>query len=305
MKKKVGYTIFAIFVLAAIWYFFIKQYDYQISFKAYHPKGLVYQTIQEWNYNKPKKDSVLITLESTPYKSIEQRFKPSKDSIVNVLWELEKVNDTTTEVTGYFKSNQSSISERTKILFTKTDFVNQNIEFAKALRTSLNFKSKIYKISGIDTMEVPAKKYVYIERKGTTESKARAMIGDNSFVMAQITKNNMKLVDFPFIQIQSWDKQTDSISFKFCFPVERKPDNLSAKLKFEERPQFKGLRIRYNGNYSKSHFAWYAYEDYFERKGERQPSILPTELFLDNPTLGGNEIEWRADILLPLTQLKQ
>jgi hypothetical protein len=305
MRKKVAYTIFTLLVAVAIWYFFVKQHDYQITFNAYHPKGFVYHTIKDWNYNKSPKDSLVKTLKGTPYQSIEQWFKPSVDSIINVEWQLEKVNDTTTEVTGYFSTDQSSIAERTKLLFKNTNFVNQNLEFAKALRAFLKAQSDYYKISSIDTIDVAAKKYLYVERKGITTRKARAMIADNSFVMAQITRNNMKLADFPFVEIQSWDKQTDSISFKFCFPVERKPDSVNRKIKYGERPEFKALRIRFNGNYSKSHFAWYAYDDYFKAQGKENPSILPTEIFLDNPSVGGNELEWRADIVLPLTQSQE
>lgn len=305
MKKKIRYTIFILLTGLVIWYFFVKQHDYQISFKAYHPKGLVYQTLHEWNYNKSRKDSVVKTLNAAPYYSVEQSFQPSKDSLVNVRWELEKVNDTTTQVTGYFTANQNSMGERIKLLFTKTDFVNKNVEFSKALRTTLQLKSRLYGISAIDTIEVPAKKYIYVERKTTTKKKARGMIADNGYMMGRITWNKLKLVDFPFIEIQSWDQETDSISLKFCFPIEQFPDSLSSKLKYEERPAFKGLRIRYNGNFSRSHFAWYAYHDYFEAQGNKQPSILPTEIYLDNPNEGGEEIKWRADVVLPLNKLQE
>jgi hypothetical protein len=305
MKKKITYATIVIFIAVAIWYFFVKQHDYQISFKAYHPTGLVYQTMQEWNYNKPKKDTVVETVNAIPYHSLEQSFVPSKDSLVHVAWELEKVNDTTTQITGYFTADESSALERAKLLFTKTDFVNQSLEFTKALRTTLQFKSKLYKIAAIDTIEVPAKKYIYVERKTTTKLKARGMIADNGYLMGRITWNKLKLVDYPFVEIQSWDQQTDSISLKFCFPIEQFPDSLSTQLKYEERAAFKGLRIRYNGNFSRSHFAWYAYDDYFKTQGKKQPSILPTEIYLDNPNEGGEEIKWRADIVLPLTQIQE
>ena len=305
MKKKIRYTILLLLAGLAVWYFFIKKHDYQIGFKAYHPKGLVYETLQEWNYNKPVKDTVIRAWHATPYDRVVQWFQPSKDSLVHIEWKLEKVNDTTTQVTGYFTVPDSSVGDRAELLFTETNFVKQSIELSKALRKTLQFKSELYKIAAIDTIEVPAKKYIYVERKTTTKKKARGMIADNGYMMGRITWNKLKLVDYPYVEIQSWDRKTDSISMKFCFPIEQLPDSLKTQLNYEERAAFKGLRIRYNGNFSRSHFAWYAYDDYFKSQGNEQPSFLPTEIYLDNPNEGGEEIKWRADVIVPLNQLQQ
>jgi len=68
--------------------------------------------------------------------------------------------------------------------------------------------------------------------------------------------------------------------------------------------QFEGgqyLKATYNGNYISSDRAWYALLDYAEQKGIEIEG-KPVEIFFNNPNMGGDELKWRADIYMPLSQ---
>ena len=59
------------------------------------------------------------------------------------------------------------------------------------------------------------------------------------------------------------------------------------------------MQIIYNGNYRKSHVAWYAYDDYFNTTGIDK-KVLPTEVFMNDPHQGGDELKWVTKVLIPL-----
>ncbi|MEO1029798.1 MAG: hypothetical protein AAFX55_00250 [Bacteroidota bacterium] len=303
MNKKMLYVITGILVMLAAWYFFVKDYDYQITFKSKNPKGFVYNNIKTWNNNRPVKDTMVKTISSIPFSEIQQKYYPAKDSTINIKWELDKINDSLTKIIGYFKSDHGGPLLRTQLLFSTPDFVKQSLDFAKGLNRRIKSRSKLYKLSDVDTIMVPSKQYVYVLCDATLQTKAKSMIANNGYVLQYLRKNNLELTDFPFVDIQSWNKQTDSIRFKFCFPIKTAHQSQESDIKFDERPQYKALRIRFNGNYSKSHMAWYAFNDYFEANHSTEQQILPTEIFLDDPNQGGEDIQWRADIVLPLNQI--
>lgn len=299
MRKKIPYVIVGILAVLGVWYFLVKDYDYQITFKSKNPKGFVYNNIKIWKNNKLLKDTTVQNISSVPYHEIQQKFYPSKDTTIYVTWELDKINDSLTKIKGYFKSDHSGPLLRTQLLFSTPDFVSQSLDFSKGLNKRIASRSKLYRLSKLDTIKVPSKRYVYVVCDATLKTKAKFMIANNGYIMSYIKKNDLELADFPFVKIQSWNKETDSIRFKFCFPIKSVHKGQDSDIKYEEVPSYEAMRIRYNGNYSTSHLAWYAYADYFEANGTEQ-NILPTEIFLDDPNQGGEDLQWRADIVLPI-----
>lgn len=59
------------------------------------------------------------------------------------------------------------------------------------------------------------------------------------------------------------------------------------------------LEAVFNGNYRSSHLAWL---DLLEKaKREKLPvEKLPLEIFYSNPRMGGDAIEWKAIVFMPL-----
>ena len=299
MARRFIYAAILLLGLLATWYFFLRAYNYRVTFKINNPKGVVYEQILRWNDLKPKSQKVVSTVNKTPFTKIEQDYRPSQDSIIGITWQLKKVNDSITKVSGYFTDKNSSFGQKAKMLFSKTDFVKRSLNFAKNLRQFIHFEIKSHKISGIDTISMPSKKALYTSVKTTTSKKAQKMIADNSFIMGYITRNNLALDGYPFVKIESWNKQNDSIDFKFCFPIKEQHLGTHNEIKYAEFEEFEAMQILFNGNYSKSHRAWYAFEDYFEENRIKR-KVLPTEVFLNDPQLGGEDINWSARILIPL-----
>ena len=67
------------------------------------------------------------------------------------------------------------------------------------------------------------------------------------------------------------------------------------------RPAKKALMAIYNGNYITSDRAWYALLDYAE-KNEIPITGLPLEIFYNNPNMGADEKNWKAEVFMPFAE---
>jgi effector-binding domain-containing protein len=130
--------------------------------------------------------------------------------------------------------------------------------------------------------------------------KAKNMLSNIATIMEYINSNEIALQGDPFLEVTSWDKQDETIKFNFCFPIE-KSDSIpkNAQLQFKTLAPFRALKAEFNGNYSISNNAWYFLLDYAERNNLNIRE-LPLELYLVDPHIGGDSMNWKALIFLPL-----
>ena len=94
--------------------------------------------------------------------------------------------------------------------------------------------------------------------------------------------------------------ENDSIQYNFCFPI-IKGDSLPTHelIKYKQYQSEKAIKAIYNGNYVTSDRAWYALLDYAERENI-EVHKTPVEFFFNNPNYGGNELQWKAEIYMPI-----
>jgi len=297
--RKIIFIITLLTLSLGLWYFLIKSEDYRVTFEVNNPKGAVYEHIINWNYEKPYNNKVLETTSKTPFTEISQIFSDKKQPELNINWRLKKKNDSTTRVIALFSGRDYDFNRRLKIIFSKTDFTNLSIDFASKLKEYIQKQNKTYHITKIDTTTFESQKYLYKTLKSPINGKARAMMFQNGSMMNYILSNNLSLDGFPFVEVTAWNKETDSIEFNFCYPITEEHISLNKAISYAEKKGFEALFIRFNGNYNKSHVGWYAFEDYFE-ENDINKDVLPIEVFLNDPQLGGNEMNWEAKILLPI-----
>ena len=94
--------------------------------------------------------------------------------------------------------------------------------------------------------------------------------------------------------------EKDSINYNFCFPI-IKSDSLPKHhlISYKQQESVKALKATYNGNYITSDRAWYALLEHAERNAIKV-SETPIEVFYNNPNFGGDELQWNAEIFMPL-----
>lgn len=301
MKKRIIlFLTFSILILCA-WYFFIKEYDYKITFKSTQAPGIIYNSLADLNDWKPQ-DSVTVTnLSKTPFTNLTQQFL-IKNKAIKIDWLISRESDSITKVTALLKDTQNGFSEKLKVPFVKTDFVNLSIETLKKIKGGLKLQQDAYKLSTISSGIIPKQYCAYVTCTTKLYNKANEMIKNNFIVMEYLTENNVKLKGFPFLEVLNWNIDESELTFNFCFPIDEAENLLpSDEIKFKHTDEKQALKIVFNGNYRISDRAWFTIMDFAERNNI-QLDLTPVEFFKNDPHSGSNELEWVAEIYMPIKE---
>lgn len=298
--KKITLFVIILFIAGLAWYLFIKEYDYQITFRAKTSSGTVYQGVRDWAGQMGGNEKIgFKELESEPFKRLVQEIN-ANDSTLQFVWHFKAVNDSLTNVKVGITDTENSVLTRLKIPFVKTWLekfsLAKIIDFKKGLEIHLkNFKVKIEGKS-----EIPEKFCAYVTITSKQSEKAMNMIAKNAVITNFLSENDLKMIDYPFLELTSWNIPNEKITYNFCFPINETdslPNNKEVKFKkISARPAIKAV---YNGNYKTSDRAWYALLEYAEQNNIKI-NETPIEFFFNNPMEGGDELTWKADIYLPI-----
>lgn len=297
--KKIVALITLVVIGIGVWYFVIKDYNYVVRFKANHNQGTVYSTINNWLLDKhPEIDSIATVSREFPDR-ITQEFY-AKDSIFKLSWHITKTTDSTSKVKLYSTDLKNTFKQNLEAVYKKNDFVARSIELAKNLNKGLVAHEKDYKTTAKEVTEFPETFCACVTAKATIFTKANSMMDHINIVMGYINRQNIELVGDPLLQVLSWDKNSEEIEYDFCFPIEFSyqlpPSN---NLTFKTVGPFKALRTDFNGNYRISDRAWYAGLNNAKKTGNSVIE-LPVEVYRNDPHVGAGELDWLAEVYLPL-----
>ncbi len=286
-------------ICLGIWYFAIKDDHYQISFTTKQPAGVVYQHILNWeSYVDTKTLKISNSLEK-PYSKIEQNIKVSDSSFL-YKWDIVKNSDGKTKVTASIKDLQNGFIQKLQTPFIKNDFVQRNIRQVKTVGDGLATKGKTFKVHGIKDSVFDGGFCIYLPIESPIKRKAATMLYNITDLMGYINDNELDLKGDPYLEVTQWNEEAGTFNYNFCFPIE-KSDSLpkTTKVLFKETPPVKGLKAEFNGNYKDSYNAWYYLLEYANTNNIKVKK-LPTEIFLNDPHSGGDALNWKALIFLPL-----
>ena len=293
--KKISAIIGFIFVGFLLWYLIIKPYDYLVTFKVKTSAGTINQTIKLWNtsianLNPVKQENIA---------NLSQQIEV-KDSIHNYKWSISPLNDSISKVNVYVTDKEHSFANRISIPFGTTDF-EKRIEYSVTdfiAKLKEHLKKIKVTVAGIDTTR--STYAAYISMKGLQIEKARGMMQNYSLLTSILSAENITMNGTPFVEITNWNTQNDSIAYNFCFPV-IKSDSLpvDSRIQYKQYNGAKALKATYNGNYITSDRAWYALVDYAENN-DIKIDKKPLEVFYSNPNFGGDELQWKAEIFMPI-----
>ncbi len=299
MRRHLFKSIFVIIAIVGVWYFFIKNHDYKITFTTPQATGTIYTNILGWNNWEPKSKKSVNTLSKIPFSKILQELIVA-DSVVEIDWIIKRKNDSTTKVTALLKDKDHSLIQKVKVPFVKTYFVNRCLTTVKKIKKELESFEETYKVSKIEKDYIPEQYCAYVTVESKLYDKANTMIKYNTVVMEYIAKNEVKLTGKPFLEVIDWNLEEDIIKFNFCFPIPKKDSfSKSQEIKIKTTEKKEALKATFNGNYRISDKAWFTIIDYAERNNI-EIEMLPTEIFYDNPHTGGNSIDWVAEVYMPL-----
>lgn len=280
-----------------LWYLIIKPYDYLVTFKVKTSAGTINQTIKLWNTSIANSNPV----KQENIANLSQQIEV-KDSIHNYKWSISSLNDSISKVNVYVTDEEHSFANRISIPFGTTDF-EKRIEYTVTdFIAKLKEHLKKIKVTVVGKDTTRSTYAAYISVKGLQIEKARGMMQNYSLLTSVLSAENIEMNGTPFVEITNWNIQNDSIAYNFCFPV-IKSDSLpiDPRIQYKQYNGVKALKATYNGNYITSDRAWYALLDYADNH-DIVVDKKPLEVFYSNPNFGGDELQWEAEIFMPVIE---
>ena len=301
MKNKKVIVIISIFILVLIWYLFIKSGDYLVTFQTKSDSTIIVEAINNWGDDLEKiKDLEVITSKDSLFSRIEQTIK-TKDSSYTIIWNIKQLNDSVSAIKVNVSEKNHSLKNRLRLLFPNAPIkkfaINSVLDFNKGFQKQL----KTFHIKANGTDNIPELYCACISESSEQKNKASKMLLMNLNLTTFIRENDLEISGRPLLQITSWDKQNEKIDFDFCFPIlkmEIMPllKNGVFYKKIDSIPAIKGT---YNGNYRYSDRTW-NYLSNYAKSINFKVQQLPTEFFFNDPQQGGNELNWKAEIFMPI-----
>ncbi len=301
-KKKIISVLVALFGIFLGWYLFIKKSDYIITFKVKTSTGVVYQGINEWVKSKAKETGETYhVLENNKFDILKYEISKDNKSMVYD-WEINSVNDSITAVKVGITEPANSFYNRISAPFLKTGFKTEQLQTIKEIKDDLNDHLSMLKVGTISEGKIEEVFVAYINLKSVLQEKAQNMIMDDPKVTGYLFKNNIKIIGKPYVEVNSWDLDTEILDFNYCFPIDKNTKYISDEfVKFKTIPSQKGLKVSYFGNFRTSDRGWFAILDY-AKKNNKQLDLRPIENYMANPFNGGDEMTWETKIIIPFLQ---
>jgi len=302
MKRKLIKIILSVIVLTLFWFLFIKKYDYQINFTVKTSPGTVFSSIlglESWTSSKKMKNIKVI--EKTAYKNIKQKIV-LKDSVYEFNWNIISLNDSITKVKVFVKDKKNRFKQRLLILVGKSDFVKKSIKFVDKFNIELLKHLEKFRVKIIGKSQLPAyQSVIYLTFSTDLPAKAHNMIENVIFLTQYMSKHHIKKTGNPFIDVTHWDVQKNIMTCEFGFPVENRsvyPKDSIVKVRYNLKA-LPALKAVYHGNYRFSDRAWFALYNYAKQHNVKVDN-KPFETYLNDPHNGGTELDWQADVYMPL-----
>lgn len=295
--KKILFFLGFVFLGYLSWYFFIKPYDYLVTLESKTFPGAVNQSIKTWditleNSSIRKSDDLLSLDQNVTY----------NDSLFLYEWRLEALNDSTTFIKVYVTDQTHSFQNRLNNLFFHTDFEKRVKNSLTDFNSNLKQHISRFKVTVIGEDQINESYCAFIRISGPQGEKAVGMMQNFGLLTSTLVEKNIELDGRPFIEVIDWDMTNDHITYDFCYPIKNKDAQFDHTLiHFREVRPRKALKAIYNGNYITSDRAWYALIDYANAQGI-DIDKKPFEVFHNNPNMGGDELQWKAEIFMPLKE---
>ena len=296
--KKTVIGILIVLLIAFVGYFIIYPYDYIIRFEANTFPGTINQSVKLWNKTAGVAGSPVV---QEDLYHLEQQVQAG-DSVHIYNWEISPLTENSSKVTVRIKDRDHSWKNKLLVPFTESEVERSGIKHVSDFVNDLQDHIDLFKVQIEGEAEMPSTFYAYVDLKTDQHGKAGGMMDTYMMLSDVLVRNNVTLNGPPMILVDQWDRKTDSLEYRFCFPIIRS-DQLPQhpNIKYNRIFPKRALKATYNGNYITSDRAWYALLDYAESEGI-EVEETPVEVFFNNPHMGGDALRWKAEVYLPLKE---
>lgn len=284
-------------IVALTYYFGFRPFEFVVKFKTATVSGDIVQTLRIWN--RSLENARIVEVDSV-FGLRQEIVLKNRSYVYN--WHFTPVNDTLTNVAIQISEPAQRLRNKLLVPFTTQPIEEDAGYIGKMFYEVMKTHLEITKVKIIG--EVSLDSSFCVCRSYTTDqiSKANAMMKDYLLISSFVDFYKFKLNGPPMVRVVEWDHQLGKLKFDFCFPIHR-PDiiPLTDSIQFRNFSQEIALKAEYHGNYITSDRAWYQLINYAKENGYKVIA-KPVEVFHDNPSLGFNEKNWKADIYLPIVK---
>jgi effector-binding domain-containing protein len=295
MKKTIVLIISIVCIGAASWYLFVKDHEFSVGYRFKTVPGDIIQTIKIWDRALDYSEVIEVDSLSSLIQIIKWEGRQ-----YTYLWNFQLQNDSITRVRVKISEKGRELQNKILIPFSKQPIEIDAEKIAYQFNDIMTEHLKItsVKVEGMDSLS----EYFCICTQLETRQieKANGMMLTFNYLTSLINKYNLKEAGKPIIDIIDWSHNNDYLKYDFCFPVI--PTKNIPQIKdvfFKSIKVDKAIKAVYNGNYITSDRAWYYLYNHAKNKSLKI-SGLPKEVFYDNPNMGLNEKNWKAEVFLPV-----
>lgn len=292
MKKTVLLILSLILVGLTIWYL-TKPYDYRVNMSVPALNGTVEQSFITWANSL---DSCTIKTSG----NIFQQKLTWEGEHYEFQWELEEPSDRKSDIAVFISSPDFDSADRIALLFSNTKLETHSTTVLSDYLSFLENHLANFKVRIADRDTLPAKFCACVETKTSQRGKAWGMMKNYPLLNGVLGDQGVVLDGRPFLAVREWDREKHTLVYDFCYPV-IESDSMPShpEMFYRNFDAVPALKAVYNGNYITSDRAWYHLLKQAAALGIENYE-LPVEVFYNNPNMGGNELEWTAEIYLPL-----
>ncbi len=293
--KKGLVALFLVGSLVLTWYLFIKEGEFQVNFKVNTLPGDIIQTVKIWN--RSLENGEIVRIDSLD--GIVQEIEWNGNSY-QYHWRLEMMSDTLTRVSISIHQPGRALLNKLLIPFTEQQIEVDANDLSHQVYKIIKEHLKITNVRIEGVKETKSNYCACTTLETNQNNKANGMMKDYGFLTSFISTYGLEVQGKPMVIVKEWNHNEDLLKFDFCFPIARQeymPQN--DLIHYKKNNSRKALKAIYNGNYITSDRAWYSLLHYAHKNGYEIDG-LPIEVFYNNPNLGINEENWKAEIFLPI-----
>jgi effector-binding domain-containing protein len=293
--KKVLLALIVVGSAALLYYFIFKPSEFEVNFKAKTLPGDLIETIRIWNRTLDKAKIV----EVDSFNSLSQNIQWNERDYIYE-WRFLPQDDSTTKVNIRISEPGRKFLNKLLVPFSEQAIEKDAYQIGNTFYEIVNEHLKITKVKVIGEVELNPSFCVCMSVESNQTDKANEMMKNFSTITDFITVHNLETDGPPQVRISKWDHEKGLLKFDFCFPIENRDSlPLMQSITYRKFRNEKALKAEYRGNYITSDRAWYALVKYAQLNNYNVNNT-PIEYFHDNPTLGINEVSWKAEVYLPI-----
>ena len=297
LRNKIGILALLVLVSGSVWFLCVRSYDVRYRFQSETLPEIVYATLKAWMASSGHE-----VLSRDPEKLAAKQLIEIEGETYEVDWQVRRTTDSASVVTVSFTSNANMLTNRVGSLFLPTSIKESGGDIVRDFYSVLKDHLAKVKVEVVGEARFETSACICLTIETNQVGKASGMMSYYNTLSGFVLDNELEIAGNPIVNITKWDRETDYLSYDFCYPTHQKNVDLTdGPFYFKTLPEVSAIKARYYGNYITSDRAWYAILDYAKNNNL---SIIekPIEIFYNNPNVDADEKSWLAEIYMPIIQ---